>query len=74
MDKKLKPDDLQELIRRQKLIADHMLTAQSLQLHTELFVKDILKREGINGDKYEINLQDGSIIEVKKDVSENSKK
>jgi len=65
-EKKLKPEDLEELRKRTELINQHILISQALEMQKQIFIRNILPKYGLDLNKnYSIDLKNGKIKEVK---------
>jgi len=65
-EKKLKPEDLEELRKRIELINQHILISQALETQRQIYVRNLLPKYGCDMNKnYNINLRNGQIKETK---------
>jgi len=62
LNKKLDPNDLEELRKRGELINQHLLIVEALKLQTQIYIKNLLPKYGVDMNKdYEIDLKYGII-------------
>ena len=65
-EKKLSKEDLEELRKRTELINSFILVSQSLEIQKQIYIRNILPKYGLDGNKnYNINLKNGKITELK---------
>lgn len=64
--KKIDKTDLEEIRKRQELINQHILTAQSLEVQKQQYIMSRFPKYGLNPRKqYDIDLKTGRITESK---------
>jgi hypothetical protein len=62
---KLKQQDLEELKKRRELMNGYILIYQALDLQLAAWMNMLFQKEGLDlSKKYEVNLQDGTVVEV----------
>ena len=65
-EKKLKPEDLEELRKREELVNSYMLVIQGLEFQKNIYIKNLLPKYGKDLNKnFSIDLKTGKITEVK---------
>ena len=65
-EKKLSKKDLEELRKRTELVNQHILIAQALEMQKQIYIRNLLPKYGLDGNKnYNINLKNGKITELK---------
>ena len=65
-EKKLNPEDLEELKKREELINSHKLIVSALEMQKSIYLKGILPKYGCDLNKdYKIDFKSGEIEEVK---------
>lgn len=63
--KKLKPEDLEELSKREELILSYKLVASALEMQKNLYLNGILPKYGCDLNKnYKIDMKTGRIKEA----------
>ena len=68
MKNKVPKEQLEEIRRRETMIREHLLIAESLELNKRFYVKKVLEDMGSDKDKsYNINLNDGKVVEQKEE-------
>lgn len=64
--KKLKPEDLEELKKRADLINQHILISQALEIQKQVYIRNLLPKYSLDlNQNYEIDLKTGRINKAK---------
>ena len=62
--KKLSHQDLEELRERTKMVNQHILIVQALEIQKQIYVKGLFPKYGLDGNKnYNISLETGRLTE-----------